>query len=113
MQNDAVIVIICAALIAFVAIAALIGWIGLGALRARAVLRAWEAKSGFKIVRFEPKNIRRRGPFSWWTTSRHQIIYHLRVLDREGRERLAWVRLGSYFGGIFFSNKAELKWDQQ
>src|SRR5262249_33743405 len=106
------IVLICALLIASGAIAALIGWIWLGALRARAILRAWEAKSGFKVVRFERKNLQRRGPFSWLTTGRRQIIYHLRVRDREGRERLVWLRLGSYFGGILFSNEIEMKWEE-
>jgi hypothetical protein len=77
-----------------------------------AIVRAWAAENGFHIVRFEKKNLTRRGPFSWRSTGRNQAIYHVRVRDREGKERSAWVRCGSYFGGIFFSKKTEVKWDE-
>jgi hypothetical protein len=74
---------------------------------------AWAAEGGFQILQFKKTNFTRRGPFDWWTNGPHQIIYHLRVRDRQGAERLVWVRCGSYFGGVLFSNKAEAKWEEQ
>jgi hypothetical protein len=81
MQNHPVIVIIAAALIVCIAIALFIGWLWMLALRLRAILRAWETKSGYKIVYFERRNLTGRGPFGWWTNGRHQAIYHVRVRD--------------------------------
>jgi hypothetical protein len=111
MATDTVITIACAIMIALVAIVALIGWLWLYFLRAKAVLRAWATKGGFQILAFQKTNITGRGPFNWWTNSPNQAIYHIRVRDREGRERSAWVRCGSYFGGVLFSNKAEVRWE--
>src|SRR5215470_5043593 len=93
-------VVVCAAVIAFVAVAALIGWLSFYYWLARTVLRAWAAEGGFQILRFEKRNTTGRGPFNWWTNSPEQSIYHLRVRDREGRERTGWLRCGSYFGGV-------------
>jgi hypothetical protein len=104
-------VVVCAVLIAFVVVAAFIGWLCFYAWRVRSVLRAWAAEGGFQIVRFEKRNLTGRGAFNWWTNSPEQIIYHLRVRDKEGRERIGWVRCGSYFGGVLFSNKVEVKWE--
>jgi hypothetical protein len=100
-------------MIALAVAAAFVGWLWLYAWRARAVLRGWAAESGFQILRFQKTNFTGRGPFGWWTNGPHQAIYHIRVRDREGRERACWVRCGSFFGGILFSNKTEVKWDEQ
>jgi hypothetical protein len=112
MDKDSLIIISCAFLIVLAGIGAFIGWIWLGAVRANRMLRAWAAEGGFQIVRFEKKNWTNRGPFGWWTNSPYQIIFHVRVRDREGRERLAWVRCGSYLGGILFSNRTEARWEE-
>jgi hypothetical protein len=105
--------VICVVLIAVVAVAALLGWLWLYIWRARTVLRAWAAEGGFQILRFQKRNITGRGPFNWWTNSHEQIIYHIRVRDREGRERSCWIRCGSYVGGVLFSSKVEVKWEDQ
>src|SRR5215471_20317807 len=112
MEKDFVIIVVCALLIALVAIGAFIGWIWVGAKRVRTMLHAWAAERGFQIVRFEKRNWTGRGPFGWWTNSPYQSIYHIRVLDREGRERLAWVRCGSYLGGVLFSSQIEVRWEE-
>jgi hypothetical protein len=112
MDKDFVILLVGALLIALVAIGAFIGSIWLGAVKARTMLRTWAAEGGFQIVRFEKKNWTNRGPFGWWTNSPYQMIYRIRVRDRRGRERLAWVRCGSYRGGILFSNRIEARWEE-
>jgi hypothetical protein len=112
-MNSDIEIIVCAVVIVMAAIVAFAGWLWLYIWRARAVLRAWAAEGGFQILRFQKTNITGRGPFGWWTNRPHQAIYHIRVRDREGRERSCWVRCGSFFGGVLFSNKTEVKWDQQ
>jgi hypothetical protein len=112
MDKDSVIIVVLALLIALVAVGAFSGWIWLYALRARKMLRAWATKGGYQIVRFEKKNWTNRGPFGWWTNSPYQSIYHIRVRDQKGRERLAWVRCGSYLGGDLFSNRIEVRWEE-
>jgi hypothetical protein len=112
-DKDSAILIIRILLIGLVLTAALIGWFWLSISRVRAVLRAWAAKGGFKILAFQRTNWTGRGPFNWWTNGRHQAIFHVRVRDKEGRERSAWVRSGNYFGGVLFSNQAEVKWEEE
>ncbi len=111
-MNSDVKIIVGAVMIALVAVAAFIGWWCFYIWRVKAVLRTWAAEGGFKLLRFQRTNLTGRGPFKWWSKSRHQIIYHIRVRDREGRERSCWVRCGSYLGGVLFSNKTEVKWDE-
>ena len=111
-MNSDVEIIVCAVVIVVAAIVGFAGWLWLYIWRARAVLRAWAGEGGFQILRFQRTNITGRGPFGWWTNGPHQAIYHIRVRDREGRERSCWVRCGSFFGGMLFSNKTEVKWDE-
>ncbi len=112
MDKESVIEIVRALLIALVAIAVFIGWFWLHLSRAKAILRAWAAEGGFQILGSEKSYMIGTGPFKWWTNSRNQIVYHVRVRDREGRERSAWVRCGSYLGGVLFSQKAEVRWEE-
>jgi len=79
----------------------------------RATLRAWANEGGLQIVGFKKKNLTNRGPFRWATNSPNQSIFHVRVRDREGRERTGWIRCGSYLGGMLFSKKVEVKWDAE
>jgi len=111
-DKESVIEIVRALLIALVAIAVFIGWFWLHLSRAKAILRAWAAEGGFQILGSEKSYMIGTGPFKWWTNSRNQIVYHVRVRDREGRERSAWVRCGSYLGGVLFSQKAEVRWEE-
>lgn len=99
-------------LIALVAIAVFIGLFWLFVSRGKAVLRAWAIENAFQIVSFEKKYMFFTGPFKWWTNSRNQIVYFVRVRDRDGKERTGWVRCGSYLGGVFFSNEAEVRWEE-
>jgi hypothetical protein len=90
-----------------------VGSLWLQIVRVRAALRAWANEGGFQIVGFKKKNLTNRGPFRWATNSPNQSIFHVRVRDREGKERTAWVRCGSYPGGVLFSKKVEVRWDEE
>ncbi|WP_435017693.1 hypothetical protein TA3x_005312 [Tundrisphaera sp. TA3] len=40
------------------------------------------------------------GPFD--TVTNMQVVYRLDLEDKKGQHRGAWVRCGSWFGGLFF-----------
>jgi hypothetical protein len=80
--------------------------------RSKIILQKWAYENGFQIMEKKKRYLFFAGPFNWWTNSRNQIIYYLKVRDRNGRERSGWARCGSYFGGVFFSDKIEVKWDE-
>jgi len=76
--------------------------------RRRADLRQWAAENGLEILSSDKKYIIGTGPFKWWTNSRNQLVFFVRVRDRGGRERSGWVRCGSYLGP---GKDVEVKWD--
>src|ERR1700722_5998834 len=76
------------------------------------ILQKWADENGLQIMQKEQHYLSLTGAFKWWTNSRNQIVYSLKVRDREGHERSGWVRCGSYLGGVFFSDKIEVRWDQ-
>jgi hypothetical protein len=80
--------------------------------RSKAILRKWADANGFEILQ---KKVRwfYFGPFEWLTTGRSQIIYSFTARDRQGDQRSGWARCGSYWGGIFFSDKIEIRWDEE
>lgn len=79
-------------------------------VRSKMILEKWAFENGFRIV--DSKRAFFNGGFSWLTTSRNQKVYSITVRDEKGRERSGWLRCGSYFGGIFWSDKAEVKWKE-
>jgi len=81
-------------------------------VRSKTLLQKWAAENGFQITHYERKWLFFTGPFKWWTTSRNQTVYFVRVRDRDGYERSGWVRCGSFFGGVLFSDKTEVRWDE-
>lgn len=80
--------------------------------RSKTILNKWADQNGFEIVEKKQRYMFFTGPFRFWTNSRNQLIYSFRVRDRDGHERSGWARCGSYFGGVFFSNQIEIRWDE-
>jgi hypothetical protein len=78
--------------------------------RSKSILRHWAEDSGFEIMdsRLQPLS---NGAFDW-ISSNGQTIYHVRIRDREGRERSGWVRCGSFWSGVL-SDKTEVKWESE
>lgn len=108
MNTDSAFGIFRAFLMALVFIAIWLGLFFALLKREETVLRRWAKPEGFEIIVF--KRAFFAGGFSWLTTSRSQRVFSVTIRDREGRERSGWVRCGSYFGGILFSDDAEVKW---
>jgi hypothetical protein len=80
--------------------------------RSKVILQKWADEHGFQITEKRQRYMFFTGPFKFWTNSRNQIIWHLRVRDQAGHERSGWARCGSYIGGVFFSDKIEIRWDE-
>ena len=76
--------------------------------RSRSLLEQWATANGFQILDSEYRSFR-RGPF-FWTTSKSQTVYYVKVRDREGRTHSGWVRCGSWFLGLW-SDRTEVRWD--
>src|SRR5438128_2193612 len=91
-------------------VVAAIGLIAWHFSRSRFVLEHWADKQGFQILYSEYRYLL-RGPF-FWTTSRGQTVYYVRVRDRTGTERSSWVRCGGWFFGLM-KNKAEVRWENE
>jgi len=79
--------------------------------RSETVLKGWAARNGYELL--ESKiNWFNQGPF-FWTSSKGQMVYYVRVLDRRtGQTRRGWVRCGSFWLGLM-SDKAEVRWDER
>lgn len=78
--------------------------------RSRSVLKQWAKASEYEILHSELRNLL-RGPF-FWTSSKGQTVYYVKVRDRDGHERSGWVRCGSFWNGVF-SDKAEVRWEDE
>jgi len=79
--------------------------------QARARLSEWAERNGFEIVRAEPR-FRSLGPFSSWTTGRSQAVYFVNLRPPGGVVRSCWVRCGTRFGGVWFSDKVDVEWEE-
>ncbi len=78
--------------------------------RSREVLEQWAEEQGFELLHREYRNLI-RGPF-FWTTSRGQTVYYVRVRDQQGVERSGSVRCGGWFLGLL-TNPAEVRWEDE
>ena len=94
--------------IALIFISLVIGWNALHLRRALTILKRWAAANGFELLEY--KRPFYSGGFSVFTTGRGQIVYCVKVRDASGDEHAGWVRCGSFFGGVLFSDEAEVKW---
>ena len=97
-----------ALLLATLLSAAFISLTWLGETRAKAIVQRWATEHGYTILRFEHPFP--TGAFSFWTTSRGQSVYSVTIRDGGGSERRAWVRCGSFWGGVLLGNEIEVKW---
>ncbi len=103
--------IAAAVLCAVLAISVFIGWSWLFQVRAKSIVQKWAAEHGYDVLQFESPF--HTGTFSFWTTSRGQVVYSVTVRDDAGYERKAWVRCGSYIGSVLFSNEIEVRWQDE
>lgn len=76
--------------------------------RSNTVLEQWAADNGFELLSSEYCHFM-RGPF-FWTTSKGQTVYYVKVRTRSGHVRTGWVRCGGFFLGLW-SDAAEVRWE--
>ena len=76
--------------------------------QSRSVLEQWAAENSYRILSAEHRHLV-RGPF-FWTTSKGQTVYRVKVEDSSGRIREGWVRCGSWVFGLL-SDKVQVRWD--
>lgn len=103
MSNDVQIAVFTS----FAMIAAGAGFVAFEKRRSASVLRKWAAENNLELVRCERSLS--SGAFCWLTSVKTSVFF-VTVRDRERRERSGWVRCGSPFEGVLFSDKAEVKW---
>ena len=89
-------------------ISAFIGWNWLFLKRGRIVVEKWAAAHGYKILQCRSPFC--TGGFSFWSTSRGQVVYFVTVQDGAGHERSAWVRCGSFLGSVLSSDHLDVRW---
>jgi hypothetical protein len=100
-----------ALLFAILLIAAFIALNWLVEKRAKSIVQKWAAEHGYDILHFvSPFH---NGAFSFWSTSRGQVVYSVTLRDRDGLKRAAWVRCGSFTGGVLFSDEIEVRWNDE
>jgi len=104
MPKESILTVIVPLALLFAVIGGFVVWIRLFVLRAYSRLRDWAAENGFQIVKVHKKGWNPAGPFRGWN-SRDQVIYFVRVRDREGTERDCWIRCR-----VWFSKQIDVKW---
>lgn len=77
--------------------------------RSRTLLDRWAARNEYRIIEADYRNFF-RGPF-FWTTSRGQAVYRVRVEGVAGIVQSGWVRCGSRSFGVL-SDKVDVRWDE-
>lgn len=75
-------------------------------VRSRRLLENWASEGGLNVERRE-LHFLGRGPFDW--VSRTQFLHAVRLRDKEGRVRDAWVKCGHAVFGMF-SRRLDVKW---
>jgi hypothetical protein len=78
-------------------------------VRSSELIDRWAEAHGYRVVDTESRMIA-RGPY-FFTTSKSQTVYYVTFADADGRERRAYVRCGSWLGGLW-SDKVDVKWEE-
>jgi hypothetical protein len=68
------------------------------------MLDRWIIEKGYTLAHVERSHFQ-KGPFRW--SSRGQVIFRIKVLDKAQISRNGWVRCGSRFKGAAFSDDIE------
>jgi hypothetical protein len=77
--------------------------------RARSILQQWADENAYEILASERRWF---GRTFWWRKSKGQEVYYVTIRTPAGQIRRGWVRCGGWLGGVFFSNQADVEWDE-
>jgi len=94
----------------------ILGLMGLGVvlyslqrLWRRRALYHWAAGNDFKLIAYDQPLLTEVSAFPF-TVSKAQQVFHISVLQKDGRARSGWLLLGSGLLGLL-SGEAEVRWD--
>ncbi len=76
--------------------------------RGRSMLAAWAARHGYALLSAD-RCVFWTGPF-WWRAGKDNLVYRVRVRDRDGLERSGYARCGGVFLGML-SDQVTVEWD--
>lgn len=76
--------------------------------RSNTVLEQWAEDNDFELLSHEYCHFM-QGPF-FWTTSKGQAVYYVKVRTSSGHVRSGWVRCCGFFLGLL-SDAAEVRWE--
>ncbi len=102
-MNDQWGMVFAAAVLAFVIL-----WFYWYVERANRLLAEWAAKNHFIILNKQHRFLR-RGPYLL-RASDDQAVFRVEVQDPRGIVRTAWIRIGSFWTGLF-NKKVSVRWD--
>jgi hypothetical protein len=71
------------------------------------LVHLWASANGLTLERRE-LHLLSRGPFA--SVTRTQLIWAVRVREKEGRKRDAWLKCGGPVFGTLFSRQMDVKW---
>jgi hypothetical protein len=77
---------------------------------AGSILQKWAAGQGYEIIQFQRCFF--CGAFTWWTTSRKQLVFSITVRDDAFQERTGWIRFGNFFGGGYTDHEPDVIWTE-
>jgi hypothetical protein len=76
--------------------------------RATGMVESWAQEEGLELLDYQRRSLF-RGPF-FFRTSENQEVYYVTVRDPQGRTRHAYLRCGSWIGGLW-SNRITAEWE--
>ena len=76
--------------------------------RSLTIAEQWAAENGYELIRAEQAFLTTAFMFR---KSKAQSVYRVVVRDADGRVRHGKLLCGGYFGGLMFSDRAVVKWD--
>lgn len=77
--------------------------------RSREMLEQWARDNGHQLLEYKFRWLR-KGPF-FFTSSKNQMVYYVKVKIPDGQIKTGWVRCGSFWWGIL-TEKAEVRWEE-
>jgi hypothetical protein len=82
----------------------LLGW-------GKAMLERWAAAQGLTLINAETCLLD-RGPYSLWRSSRHQVVFRVKVREAAGDEKSGYACCGGSWLGTL-TDKVDVTWDPQ
>lgn len=73
------------------------------------MVKRWATNTGCELLHSEYRMLS-TGPFFDPVDAKTEVVYYVKVRDRQGNARSGWVRFGRRFWGLL-SDKARVRWE--